>query len=102
MSQTMSPPLALSGGRLELIPLDEGRWRLCDARVPHSDAAYVVAYIEQAEEVLDVVWLIGGGLPSTFVRFDEIIRLALRMITQGESHGSRRPVPIPSRAPRNR
>lgn len=99
MSHTMSRSRALPGGRLELIPIDEGRWRLCDGRAQRSDASYVVAYIEEVDDGLDVVWLRGGRLPARFAHIDEVTAVATRIVAEGDSRGSTRPVPIPHHAP---
>lgn len=44
---------------LELAPIDDRSWRLCDPRWNPNDAPYVVAYIEQVNDIYEVVWMRG-------------------------------------------
>jgi len=46
---------------LTLQPIAPGSWRLCDAGVPSSDAASLIAYVEGSkEDGYDITWVHGG------------------------------------------
>lgn len=45
---------------LEIIPLTETSWRICDTRVPPTDPGGLLAYIEQDSGGFDVIMLRPG------------------------------------------
>lgn len=85
--------------RLLLEPVTDGAWRLCDGAVAHSDAANVVAYIEQDEHgSYDVVWVLSAKPSDRYDTIEEIFEEAMSSFTP--SIGTK-PVPIPHYAPLN-
>lgn len=79
---------------LELLPIDERSWRLCDPRWRPSDAPYVVAYIEHLDEQYDVVWMRGARRRARVSCLDECLRLAREQLAQDIVPGTR-PIEIP-------
>lgn len=86
--------------QLELVPLGEGAWRLCDRNVDEDDPASVIAYIEQSEEFLEVVWLRGGLGWARFTQLGEVLEAAAAELAPLHSDRARRPIEIPHFAPR--
>lgn len=86
--------------QLELMPLGEGAWRLCDRNVEEDDPASVVAYIEQTEEFLEVVWLHGRLGWARFTELSEVLEAAAAELAPLHSDRARRPIEIPHFAPR--
>lgn len=87
------------GGRLELVPLTSGAWRLCDRSVPSDDAESVLAYLEQSRSGYDVVWLCGARAQTSFATVDEVLAVAGRLVAAARTRGPERPVRIPHHAP---
>lgn len=79
---------------LELIPIDDRSWRLCDTRWSPSDAPHVVAYIEHVDDVYDVVWMRGTRRRSRASCLEECIRAGREQLAQEVTPGTR-PVGIP-------
>ncbi|WP_442574636.1 hypothetical protein ACSBPH_12390 [Microbacterium sp. F51-2R] len=86
--------------QLELVPLGEGAWRLCDRNVPEGDPASVVAYVEQSEQFLEVVWVHGRVGWARFTRLSEVLDAAMTEPAPTPAPRARRPVEIPHFAPR--
>ncbi|QIG38661.1 hypothetical protein G5T42_03485 [Microbacterium sp. 4R-513] len=86
--------------QLELVPLGEGAWRLCDRNVQEDDPASVMAYVEQSEEFLEVVWLHGRLGWARFTCLTEVLEAAAAELAPTPAHRARRPVDIPHFAPR--
>lgn len=83
--------------QLLLEPVTDGAWRLCDRAVAQSDAANVVAYVE--EDVggsYDVVWVLSGKPSNRYDTIEEIFDEAMNSFTP--SIGTK-PIPIPHYAP---
>lgn len=55
----------VSNGRpeLEVAPIGQEGWRVSDARVPQDDARHVVAFIEAADQRVEVLWVRGSVNP---------------------------------------
>jgi hypothetical protein len=82
-------------GRLELIPLGDSGYRVCDASVPDEDASHVVAFIEKHPQDVEVVWLRGATTaPGQFESVDRALDAIDDVMTTGEVRdpfaGSRR------------
>ena len=86
--------------QLELVPLGEGAWRLCDRSVEEDDPASVIAYVEQAEEFLEVVWLHGRFGWARFTQLGEVLEAAAGELAPPHADRARRPIEIPHFAPR--
>jgi len=86
--------------RLELRPLADRSWRLCDRSVPGSDAASVVAYVEQLDDgTYEAVWVSVGIGSARFTTIESLLRASLRLLEQSVSFGPFKPSPIPHRPP---
>jgi len=86
--------------QLELTPLAERSWRLCDRSVAGSDAASVIAYVEQLDTGgYEAVWVSVGIGCVRFTSIEALFRAALRLIEQSGSLGPFKPSPIPHRPP---
>lgn len=85
--------------RLELVPLAEGAWRVCDSSVASCDAASVVAYVERiatddADEVsYEVVWIQGPRGTTRHTSIQSVLLVAADRIAADASHAER-PMPI--------
>ncbi|WP_298945108.1 hypothetical protein [uncultured Microbacterium sp.] len=79
---------------LELIPIDDRSWRLCDTRWSPSDAPHVVAYIEHVDEHYDVVWMSGTHRRSRLTCLEECLRAGRDHLSEEVAPGTR-PVAIP-------
>jgi len=86
--------------QLELVPLGDGAWRLCDRNVEEDDAASVIAYVEQNDEYLEVVWVHGHFGWSRFTCLSEVLEAAASDLAPAPRQRARRPVEIPHFAPR--
>lgn len=85
--------------QLQLLPLDDNSWRLCDGAVAAHDPDSVVAYVERCEEGLAIVWLVGPHTPRWLGTLDDVLAEAVNRLAGPISAGPRRPTPIPHRAP---
>lgn len=74
---------------LELVPIDDRSWRLCDRRWRVNDAPHVVAYIERVEDIYDVVWTRGVRRRSRFASLDACVRAAEAQIAAEVLPGTR-------------
>ena len=86
--------------QLELIPLGDGSWRLCNHSVEGDDPASLVAYAEQTETGIEVVWLQGRGGCSRFDELSDVLRAAALELSLGVGSRACRPIDIPHFAPR--
>lgn len=85
--------------QLELVPLGDGSWRLCDRSVRDDDPASVVAYVEGGDEGFDVVWLQRVGC-AHFGSLREVLLAAADESAQVPAR--HRPYEIPHLPPRPR
>ena len=86
--------------QLELMPLADRCWRLCDRNVAGSDAASVVAYVELMDDgVYEAVWVSIGIGSARFVTLESLFGAALQLMAQSMSFGPFKPSPIPHRPP---
>lgn len=81
--------------RLELERLSSDGWRLCDESVPEDDAAHVLAYIEQSDGGVDVVWLYGAFGHDRLDSLHDALVVATALLAESDAVALRRPVPIP-------
>lgn len=44
-------------GRIELVALDDGAWRISDARLPENDGRRVLGYLERTGPHYELVWV---------------------------------------------
>lgn len=86
---------------LELNPIDERSWRICDTRWRDDDAPHVVAYVELVEGAYDVVWMRGARRRSRLGSLEECLRSARKHVAQEVESGTR-PVRIPHFPPPRR
>jgi hypothetical protein len=82
-------------GRLEMVPVGDSGYRVCDASVPDEDASHVVAFIEKHPQDVEVVWLRGAPTaPGQFDSIDTALDAIDDVMTTGEVRdplaGSRR------------
>ncbi|KDP92165.1 MULTISPECIES: hypothetical protein [Clavibacter] len=42
-------------GRLEVVTLSSTDWRVCDARIPESDASRLLAYVQQHDHRVELM-----------------------------------------------
>ena len=74
---------------MELFPLGDHAWRLCDRTVPHDDAASVIAYLERTEEGIEVVWLRPGVDGDRFIALEDAIAAARLVLAEPDvAHAS--------------
>lgn len=84
---------------LSLEPLSPTTWRLCDTRVARSDAASVLAYVEESDRGgYDVIWVHGGAGTAWFRGMDELLVGAVQHLAACASR-RRKPKPIAHRPP---
>ncbi len=81
-------------GPLELIPIDDDAWRLCDQRAGVNDAEFVVAYIERGDDGFDAVWMSGPRRRSHHATLEDCVARGERLRHAGEVSTSSRPIPI--------
>ncbi|QRY42242.1 hypothetical protein JVX92_11290 [Microbacterium hominis] len=91
---TMMTHPARIDGPLELIPIDDDAWRLCDTRAGANDAEFVVAYIERGDDGYDAVWMRGPRRRSRHRRLDECLSCGHALLRAEESSTASRPIPI--------
>lgn len=86
--------------QLELVPLGDNAWRLCDhAAAGGGDARTLIAYVERLPHgSFEAVWVIDGPRVNTFASLPEVLVAAARRLAVSVSTDSK-PVPIPHRAP---
>ncbi|KIC59115.1 hypothetical protein RM52_04360 [Microbacterium hominis] len=82
------------GGHLELLPIDEDAWRLCDRRVSARDAEFVVAYIERTDDGFETVWMRGGARRARLSSLEECVERGERILCEQERSTASRPIPI--------
>lgn len=92
------------GGGLRLVPMSHGSWRLCDGDAPADDASSVLAYIEQDQFGIGVVWLQGPSRHDHYPSIEDAIAAAQRLTAstarlRSRSAGPSRPIPIPHFSP---
>ncbi|MBF4562119.1 hypothetical protein ITJ43_08185 [Microbacterium sp. VKM Ac-2870] len=80
--------------RLELLPIDDDAWRLCDRRVDDHDAEYVVAYIERGNAGFEAIWMRGPRRRSHQKTLQECVRRGEALVRAEETSRARRPVSI--------
>jgi hypothetical protein len=86
--------------QLELAPLADRCWRLCDRSVARSDAASVVAYVELLDDgTYEAVWVSIGIGTARFPTLESLLRASLGLLGQSVSTGPFKPSPIPHRRP---
>ncbi|MFH8252262.1 hypothetical protein ACH3VR_17990 [Microbacterium sp. B2969] len=82
--------------QLELVPLSEDAWRLCDRNVEEDDPASVVAYVEATADGVEVIWLHGRSGWSHFTELGDVLRAAAADLSPGGAFGrGHRPIEIP-------
>lgn len=92
--------------QLELMPLTEGAWRICDRSVASSDAASVIAYVEQlttddrSELCFEVVWVHGTRGITRHTSLQSVLLMAADLLAGTVSAGRAKPKPIAHFPPR--
>ncbi|WP_314506826.1 hypothetical protein [uncultured Microbacterium sp.] len=72
-------------GHLEATSVGEEAWRVSDVSVPEEDARHVVAFIEEHEDDVEVVWLRGAiSAPGRFGDLDAALDAIDDVLTIGE------------------
>ncbi|GGH50711.1 hypothetical protein [Microbacterium album] len=86
--------------QLELVPLGDGAWRVCDRSVAACDAASVIAYVEQIardepdELSYEAVWVSGTRGTTRHGSIESVLLLAADVLAACASTGPRRPKQI--------
>lgn len=86
--------------QLELIPLGDGAWRLCDSAAPAGDEAMLIAYVEQMPNgAFEAVWVYPAPGVDVLDSVEHVLlagarRLATMLVTTDS-----KPIPIPHRPP---
>jgi len=86
--------------QLELVPLAEGAWRVCDRSVASCDAASVIAYVEKistgedGELSYEAVWVSGTRGTTRHSSMQSVVRMAADLVAASGSNGPARPKPI--------
>ena len=85
--------------RLELVPLGDESWRLCDRPADDESDEALIAYVERtADHRYETVWVYGGPRVETYFSLEDVLMSAARRLSNMVSTDSK-PVPIPHRAP---
>jgi len=85
--------------RLELVPLADDAWRLCDRAVATCDADSLIAYVElRRDGRYEVTWVAHGFGVDTYAALGDLLRNATRMLAASAARRDK-PVPIPHRPP---
>jgi len=85
---------------LELVPLADRAWKLCDRRVSGRDATSVVAYVELLDDgAYEAVWVSVGFGSARFTTLESLLRASRRLLEQSVGFGPFTPSPIPHRPP---
>lgn len=79
---------------LELIPIDDDAWRLCDRRAGDNDAEFVVAYIERGDSGFEAIWMRGPRRRSKHARLEECLARGMMLLRSEDSSTASRPIPI--------
>jgi len=85
--------------RLELVPLGDEAWRLCDGNEEASDATSVVAYVERRPSGYEVVWVSLRQGVERFATLGDVLERAAQVLAEVPVSGATRPIPIPHFAP---
>ncbi|MER7796365.1 hypothetical protein [Microbacterium sp. NPDC096154] len=86
--------------QLELVPLTEGAWRVCDRSVATCDAASVIAYVEQLptdeseEPSYEAVWVFGTRGITHHTTIESVLSMAASLRAAAASSGAAKPKPI--------
>ena len=84
---------------LELVPLGERAWRLCDQPADGDEETTLVAYVEELPGgIFEAVWVHPGPGVETFATREDVLVAAVRRLATVVSVNSK-PIPIPHRAP---
>lgn len=84
-SEPASPAAASPEGdaRVELVQLSEVTWRVCDSHATPGERGYIVGYLEQLDDELEMLWMHPRpGVVYRHADFDEAVRaisMRLRM-----------------------
>jgi len=87
---------------IEVAVVAEGCWRVCESARDENDPRRLVAFFEQDDGHIAVVWLRETSSPTRYASFGDALNAARAVLTGAEPSASRssRPVPIPHRPPR--
>lgn len=85
--------------QLELVPLGDDAWRLCDRTVDASDATSVIAYVERRGLVYEVVWVSISRGVERFRTMGDVLERATGILANTPVSGATRPIPIAHFAP---
>ncbi|MEL5992234.1 hypothetical protein ACOKGD_12460 [Microbacterium phosphatis] len=92
--------------QLAVVPLSEGAWRICDSTVAASDAASVIAYVEQlttddrSELCFEAVWVHGTRGITRHTSIQSVLLMATDLLSGLASAGPAKPKPIAHFPPR--
>jgi hypothetical protein len=85
--------------RLELVPLGDESWRLCDRPAEDETDEALIAYVERTpDRRYETVWVYGGARVESYSALEDVLMSAARRLANIVSTDSK-PVPIPHRAP---
>ena len=89
--------------QLNLDPLSESSWRLCDGALQPCDAESVLAYVELRDDGrYEVIWVAHVRGRAEFDTLGEVLEWAARRLTAPVRPRTTKPIPIPHRSPRRR
>lgn len=86
--------------QLELVPLGEGAWRVCDRSVAASDAGSVIAYVERrptddpSELSYEAVWVHCTRGTTRHTSMQSVLTMAADLLAAAASAGPAKPKPI--------
>lgn len=85
--------------QLELVPLGNDAWRLCDGNVEATDATSVVAYVERRGVGYEVVWVSACRGVERHATLGDVLERAAEVLADIPPSGATRPIEIPHFAP---
>lgn len=84
---------------LELVPLGDRAWRLCDHAASGAEEGTIIAYVEKLSRgAYETVWVFHGPRIDVFRSLEDVLVTAARRLSTVVSTDCK-PVPIPHRAP---
>jgi len=63
---------------LEVVPLSDHEWRVCDREVDTRDARRLIAYIEKRDADYEVMWITSPHMCARFLSLDAALTRVCR------------------------
>ena len=67
---------------LEVTPLGDDDWRMCDARLHPSDARRLLAYVQRDCDRVEVLWMRGKRDLEEFATIDAAFDAVMRVLSR--------------------